>query len=333
MSIIVKHRTDLDTVAERVGVQLGGLAGATALRKHGLSRRRAGCPRGCSSWPRSCAPRAWPSARSELLDAFAALGEVSWTQRRRRQGGAGGDAGQVARRTAASSTSSSSASSSARAEAEALEHGISEQDAELDAGGAQIDLDAAARAHRPGHPRGRRRRAARPRPPGHRGLRAPGRGLGRHRRRRAAHPPRPGAAQRRCAHARAQAVARGEALELPREALRRFEAHLRRELERDAIERTERAAAVAAAERARPRAAQRPAAGPGRRAPRRRAAQAPPGHPGPRAPAGGASTRPSTCAARCARRCRPAACPWSSSSARGGRAVPRSTCSATCAPR
>jgi MoxR-like ATPase len=28
MSIIVKHRTDLDTVAERVGVQLGGLAGA-----------------------------------------------------------------------------------------------------------------------------------------------------------------------------------------------------------------------------------------------------------------------------------------------------------------
>jgi MoxR-like ATPase len=29
MSIIVKHRTDLDIVAERVGVQLGGLAGAT----------------------------------------------------------------------------------------------------------------------------------------------------------------------------------------------------------------------------------------------------------------------------------------------------------------
>src|ERR671937_718382 len=28
MSIIVKHRTDLDTVAERVGVQLGGLADA-----------------------------------------------------------------------------------------------------------------------------------------------------------------------------------------------------------------------------------------------------------------------------------------------------------------
>ena len=29
MSIIVKHRTDLDTVAERIGVKLGGLADAT----------------------------------------------------------------------------------------------------------------------------------------------------------------------------------------------------------------------------------------------------------------------------------------------------------------
>jgi uncharacterized protein with von Willebrand factor type A (vWA) domain len=37
-----------------------------------------------------------------------------------------------------------------------------------------------------------------------------------------------------------QAVARGEALEHPPEALRRFEAHLRRELERDAIERAKR---------------------------------------------------------------------------------------------
>jgi uncharacterized protein with von Willebrand factor type A (vWA) domain len=35
-------------------------------------------------------------------------------------------------------------------------------------------------------------------------------------------------------------MARGEAIELPRDALRRFEAHLRRELERDAIERAKR---------------------------------------------------------------------------------------------
>ena len=35
MSIIVKHRTDLDIVAERVGVQLGGLAGATGSTRTG----------------------------------------------------------------------------------------------------------------------------------------------------------------------------------------------------------------------------------------------------------------------------------------------------------
>jgi hypothetical protein len=29
MSVIVKHRTDLDTVAERVGVRIGGLASST----------------------------------------------------------------------------------------------------------------------------------------------------------------------------------------------------------------------------------------------------------------------------------------------------------------
>jgi hypothetical protein len=37
-----------------------------------------------------------------------------------------------------------------------------------------------------------------------------------------------------------RAMARGDAVELPRDALRRFEAHLRRELERDAIERAKR---------------------------------------------------------------------------------------------
>ena len=35
MSIIVKHRTDLDIVAERVGVQFGGLAGATGSARTG----------------------------------------------------------------------------------------------------------------------------------------------------------------------------------------------------------------------------------------------------------------------------------------------------------
>ena len=67
---------------------------------------------------------------------------------------------------------------------------------------------------------------------------------------------------------------------LPREALRRFEALLRRELERAQIERTGSPAAGAAAGRARPGAAVGPAAGPGRRAPRRRAAAPATGDPG-----------------------------------------------------
>ena len=65
---------------------------------------------------------------------------------------------------------------------------------------------------------------------------------------------------------------------LPREALRRFEALLRRELERSQIER--RQPAALARWRARPRAAVRPARRPGRRAPRRRAAAPAPGDAG-----------------------------------------------------
>ena len=64
---------------------------------------------------------------------------------------------------------------------------------------------------------------------------------------------------------------------------RRFERHLRRELERALIERTAEDAAVAAAGRARPGAADEPDPGPGRRAPRGRPAQAPAGDARPRA--------------------------------------------------
>ena len=89
MSIIVKHRTDLDLVAERVGVKLAdGLLGAP--RQAGLARAStAACPR------RPGARRAWPPrllefadelrqegmavGTSELLDAFEALDAVSWT--------------------------------------------------------------------------------------------------------------------------------------------------------------------------------------------------------------------------------------------------------------
>ena len=66
MSIIVKHRTDLDLVAERVGVKLGdgvfGRAGGLTPPLYGGDCREAGRPawrRGCSSSPTSCATRAW----------------------------------------------------------------------------------------------------------------------------------------------------------------------------------------------------------------------------------------------------------------------------------
>ncbi len=79
---------------------------------------------------------------------------------------------------------------------------------------------------------------------------------------------------------------------VPRDALRRFEALLRRELERAQIERNRVAAAVPAAQRARPRAALGAAAGPRRGAPRRRPAAPPAGH------AGDAGPRPSPPRAR-----------------------------------
>ena len=59
MSVIVKHRTDMDVVAERVGLKLA------RARRCRLSRRPpapAGCPRGSSSSARSCAARASRSA-------------------------------------------------------------------------------------------------------------------------------------------------------------------------------------------------------------------------------------------------------------------------------
>jgi uncharacterized protein with von Willebrand factor type A (vWA) domain len=96
MSIIVKHRTDLDIVAERVGVQLGGLAGATG------SQRRAdddgALLRACRrllELAEELRGEGVAVGTSELLDAFSALGEVSWSERLEFTRGAGADAGQV----------------------------------------------------------------------------------------------------------------------------------------------------------------------------------------------------------------------------------------------
>ena len=81
MSIIVKHRTDIDLVAERVAVKLAAQSGAEQApgrpRASGRDRRAA-----CSPSSRSCAARASRSGPRRSLDAFAALEEVSWTDQR-----------------------------------------------------------------------------------------------------------------------------------------------------------------------------------------------------------------------------------------------------------
>ena len=69
LSIIVKHRTDLDTVAERVGVRLGVGPAVTE-----------GFPAGVVAFAENLRAEGLAVGTSELLDAFAALGEVSWTE-------------------------------------------------------------------------------------------------------------------------------------------------------------------------------------------------------------------------------------------------------------
>ena len=176
---------------------------------------------------------------SELLDAFDALGEVGWGQR-------------LEVKESLAATLAKSAEDRRifdlvferfffRApEAEALDRDVSEQDSALDAGGAQIDLaqlrERIAQAIRDGDDAALRDLARL-------AIAAFGRqgegsgviGVDVQRIRRAL--------ELRSAHGRAReprSVSRGDAIELPREALRRFEAHLRRELERDAIERAKR---------------------------------------------------------------------------------------------
>ena len=126
MSVIVKHRTDLDLVAERVGVKLtDGLIG-----RHGrvtpsstAACRRAAGPAGHGAAAAGVRRRAAQRGhgRGHLRAArlaSRALEAVSWTDRERLPRGAVGHARQVARRTGACwswcSTASSSARSSAR---------------------------------------------------------------------------------------------------------------------------------------------------------------------------------------------------------------------------
>ena len=269
MSIIVKHRTDLDTVAERVGVRLG---------TRRVSVRRAAS----SSSARRCAPRGWRSGRpssttrSPRSSRCRGRGRATSARRWRRRWPS-------RPRTGASSTSCSSASSSAPPRPQALRHEVREGDrrgrrrspaasgsssttcasSSLQAiregdDAAMRDLArlAIAAFGRRGEGSGvlgvdvqRIRRAL--------GLRSePGGPVQEDRSRAAAAP-----------HARADPALRGAPAARARARADRAHAG---------------AAAVAAAERARPRAADRAAAGPRRRPPRRRPAQAPAGDPGPR---------------------------------------------------
>ena len=103
-------------------------------------------------------------------------------------------------------------------------------------GGERIDLDNLREQVAAGDPRRRRGAHARPRAARDRRVRAPRRGLGRARRRRAADPPRARPALRA---RRAGAGGRPATPALTRDQIRRFEPHLRRELERAQIERTQ----------------------------------------------------------------------------------------------
>ena len=268
----------------------------------------------CSSSARSCAARAWRSAPRELLDAFAALGEVPWTERAGLPRGARRHAGQVpggpprlrARLRALLLPGRRDGGACARA---SREGGRASTRRAPSSTSTTLRQQIAA-----GAARGRRGPHARPRPAGDRRVRPPGRGLRGDRRRRAAHPPRARPARRAPARpARRRPAPRGAAARRDPRASRRSCAASSSARQ---IERTRAlppARPLNELDRALP---SRPAAGPRRGAPRRRPAQAPPGDPGPARRAATAATRTSTCAARCAPRCRPAACRWSSSTAR-----------------
>ena len=176
LSIIVKHRTDLDTVADRVGVRL---------------RRVVTLPRHLIGFAEALRTEGVAIGTSELNDAFAALGEVEWTRRDAVQGGARGHAGQVARRPPRLRPRLRALLLPRHRERRARGRRARGSMNEEGAAGRRADrLRRAARADPRGHPGRRRGRAARPRAAGDRRLRPPRRGQRRARRRRPAHPAR-----------------------------------------------------------------------------------------------------------------------------------------------
>ena len=85
MSIIVKHRTDLDLVAERVGASSSARP-QLARGGRGLSASEPGMPRdsrrGCSRFCEELRSEGVAVGTAELLDAFEALRRCSWTEPR-----------------------------------------------------------------------------------------------------------------------------------------------------------------------------------------------------------------------------------------------------------
>ena len=329
MSIIVKHRTDLDVVAERVGVKLDdGVLGQAEAR---VTRGRGGLYGGL---PEGVAAGARPPARALLRGAARGGREGRHRRAARRVRRAG--RGELDR--------ARGLPRDARRDARQVPGGPARVRAGVrplllprrrGAGGREGPQGDALRGRRADRPRrpaaadpgrdpaGQRRRDERPRAARGGRLRRPGRELGRDRRRRAADPP-----HARPAPARAATASQdGEGLD--RDNLRRFEAHLRRELERAPDPPHREPAAVQAAGRVRPRAAGRPAPGPGAGPPRGGTAEAPPGDLAATRRAAGAAARSWTCAARCARRSRPAACRCGCATGPSARGGPRSTCCAT----
>ena len=310
MSIIVKHRTDLDLVAERVGreARRDGILGRPA------RRLTAGKPGLYGGMPERRAARAWPPrllefadelrsegmavGTSELLDAFEALDAVSWTSQE--------DFREALAATLAKSQEDRRVLDVLfdrfffrAVEREAVERGLTEERFQ---GGEGLDLDAlrerireALRAGSDGEMRDLARLA----------IAAFGRqGEG------------SGVIGVDVQRIRRTLGLKGERLgaelpdpdAVPRERLQEFEQHVRRELERQLIERTQSlppAKPLREFDRALPI---EPGPGPGRRCTawsrsssggwRRRAAST----------AAGAARWRSTCAARCAPRSRPAAC-------------------------
>ena len=230
MSIIVKHRTDLD---------IGGRARRRqARRRAGVTPRHARDP---ATSREALRAEGVAIGTSELNDAFAAL-------ERGRRGPSRSPFREALAATLAKSPEDRRVFDLVferfffrAAEGEALRQGVREATADAAedgiTGGERIDLDNLREQVAAGDPRRRRGGDARPRAAGDRRVRAPRRGLRRARRRRAADPPRArpalragGPPQRRTARGREP---------LTRDQIRRFEQHLRRELERAQIERTQ----------------------------------------------------------------------------------------------